>query len=400
MKILLIDDEPFALKLFTLQLANLGFTDVIAHEHAENALPVLERNPGHIDLVFCDLQMPDMDGVEFVRHLARIHYTGGLVLMSGEDERILKTVENLAKSRNLDVFGILRKPFALEQLKSILEDKLTRTTRPSRPVPKTYGPDELQRAITGGQLVNYYQPKVAIDSGRVAGVETLVRWRHPQDGLVFPDQFITTAEQHGLIHDLTLTVLSGALYQARCWQDEGLDLHIAVNISTASLASLDFPDLIIRAATEARMDLGKLILEVTESRLMNDPLSSIDILSRLRLKRIGLSIDDFGTGHSSLSQLRDIPFDELKVDRGFVHGACRDASLRVIFEASLGMARKLGLATVAEGVEDRDDWDFLRTTGCDLAQGYFIARPMPAEALADWLVEWKARIRNLQVAIP
>jgi len=132
---------------------------------------------------------------------------------------------------------------------------------------------------------------------------------------------------------------------------------------------------------------------------MKDSLAPLDILARLRLKRIGLSIDDFGTGHSSLAQLRDIPFDELKVDRGFVHGACRDASLRAIFEASLGMARQLGMKTVAEGVEDQADWDFLRAARCDLAQGYFIAKPMPGADLAGWMADWDVHRCDLAASV-
>jgi EAL domain-containing protein (putative c-di-GMP-specific phosphodiesterase class I) len=128
---------------------------------------------------------------------------------------------------------------------------------------------------------------------------------------------------------------------------------------------------------------------------MKDRLAPLDILTRLRLKHIGVSIDDFGTGHSSLAQLRDIPFDELKVDRGFVHGACRDASLRAIVEASLAMARQLGMTTVAEGTEDRDDWDYLRGSGCDLAQGHFIATPMPGGEVVDWLGSWERRRRDV-----
>jgi len=138
-----------------------------------------------------------------------------------------------------------------------------------------------------------------------------------------------------------------------------------------------------------------LVLEVTESRLMTNALASLDIVARLRLKHIGLSIDDFGTGHSSLAQLRDIPFDELKVDRSFVHGAAGNAASRAILEGSISMARHLGMRVVAEGVEDRADWDLLRQLDCDVAQGYFIARPMPAAGLPAWLAEWEARRAEL-----
>lgn len=391
MKILLLDDEPLVLKLLTHQLAKLGFSEVILHERAQDALSLLEKDVGAIGLVFCDLQMPKMDGVEFVRHLARIGYAGGLVMVSGEDDRILKTAEKLALAHRLNVLGALHKPVSPEQLWQVLENRPARVATPSHASREVYEPGDLKRAIANAELVNYYQPKVELVSGSVAGVETLVRWRHPRDGLVFPDQFIPTAEEHGLIDDLTRTVLSSALRQARVWQDKNLHLHVAVNISMDNLGNLDFPDLLAREAQKEGISLTSLMLEVTESRLMKNPTAPLDILTRLRLKHIGLSIDDFGTGHSSLAQLRDIPFNELKVDRGFVHGACRDASLRAIFEASVGMARQLGMQTVAEGVEDRDDWDFLRAAGCDLAQGYFIAKPMPADDLAPWVIDWEAR---------
>jgi EAL domain-containing protein (putative c-di-GMP-specific phosphodiesterase class I) len=181
------------------------------------------------------------------------------------------------------------------------------------------------------------------------------------------------------------------LRQARLWQDAGLRLHLAVNVSMDNLAALEFPDFVAHEADAAGVAASSLVLEVTESRLMKNPLAALDILTRLRLKRIRLSIDDFGTGHSSLAQLRDIPFDELKVDHGFVHGACKDASLKAIVEASLGMARQLGMQTVAEGVEDQADWDFLHSAGCDLAQGYFVARPMPAADLPGWIARWEHR---------
>jgi EAL domain-containing protein (putative c-di-GMP-specific phosphodiesterase class I) len=394
MKILLVDDDPFALKLLSRLLANQGFGDVVSHEHATDALALLEFGNHAFGLILCDLQMPGMDGVEFIRQLVRIGYVGGLVLVSGEDSRILQTVEKLSRAHKLNVLGALHKPVSPEQLRHVLENHSSHAAAPHA-TRKIYASDALRQAIAGNNLVNYYQPKVDLVSGAVTGVETLVRWLHPEDGLMFPDQFIGTAEESDLIDDLTRTVLTDALRQARVWQDADLHLHVAVNVSMDNLGSLKFPDFVAQAVTQAGVPLDRLTLEVTESRLMKDPLAALDILTRLRLKHIGLSIDDFGTGHSSLAQLRDIPFDELKVDRGFVHGACRDPSIRALFEASLGMAQQLGMKTVAEGVEDREDWDFLRTSGCDTAQGYFIARPMPAEDIGHWIEAWKERCPDL-----
>jgi EAL domain-containing protein (putative c-di-GMP-specific phosphodiesterase class I) len=253
----------------------------------------------------------------------------------------------------------------------------------------------VREAIANGELVNYYQPKVSFTSGRVVGVETLVRWNHPADGLVFPDQFIGVAEAHGLINDLTSVVLTAALAQSKAWREAGLVLSMAVNVSMGNLSSLDFPEFVGRLCTVAGVLPKGVVLEITESQLVRDLRGPLDVLTRLRLKRFHLSIDDFGTGNSSLSQLRDIPFDELKVDRGFVHGAWANPTLRAIYEASLGLGKQIGMSIVAEGVEDRQDWDFLQLTGCDLGQGYFIAKPMPASALPGWIDEWQMRVSEL-----
>jgi len=164
-----------------------------------------------------------------------------------------------------------------------------------------------------------------------------------------------------------------------------LDLSVAVNVSMANLTALDFPDFVSEQARLKGLPPASIVLEVTESQLMRDLRAPLEILTRLRLKRFRLSIDDFGTGHSSLAQLRDLPFDELKIDRSFVHGAHNNEILRAIFQASLGLAKQLGMATVAEGVEDSDDADFVRSTGCDLAQGYLIAKPMAASQVEAWV---------------
>lgn len=391
MDTLLIDDDPFALKLLAHQLALQGRQDVTLCEQAQQALDLLESQVDAINLVFCDLQMPEIDGVEFVRHLARIGYRGSLVLVSGEDGRVLQTVQRLAQAHEVHMLGILGKPVLPEALRQLLaRHSSRRAVLPGAPR-RRFPPEELRQAIAGGQLVNHYQPKVELASGRVVGVEALVRWAHPQAGLVPPDQFIGIAEEQGLIDALTHRVLADALAQARRWQDQGLDLRMAVNVSMDNLAALDFPDVVARLAQEAGVPPTQLTLEVTESRLMKDVRAPLDILTRLRLKRIGLSIDDFGTGHSSLAQLRDIPFDELKLDRSFVNGAGQDASLRAIVQATLAMARQLGMQSVGEGVEDQADWDCLRSLGCDVAQGYFIARPMHGAALNAWLTDWAPR---------
>ena len=391
-RVLVLDDDPFMLRLLARLLQNVGFTEISTVDNGGGALEQVDDPERVPSLIFLDLNMPEMDGVEFVRRLVEHHYEGSLILVSGEDERMQQSVEKLALTHRLQVLGHLHKPPSLERLKALLEKWTSLPHGRSAAAKRVYGVEEVRSAIVNGELVNYYQPKVSLATGRMEGVETLVRWMHPQHGLVFPDQFIGVSESNGLIDNLTRTVFTNALAQARQWQETGLSLKVAINISMDNLLSLDFADFVSAQVAAAGVPPHSVVLEVTESRLMRDARTPLEILTRLRLKRFHLSIDDFGTGNSTLMQLRDIPFSELKIDQGFVHGAGCNDTLRAMFDASLGLARQLEMKAVAEGAEDRADWDFLRQTKCDLAQGYFIARPMPAADLSGWMETWQARL--------
>jgi diguanylate cyclase (GGDEF)-like protein len=244
---------------------------------------------------------------------------------------------------------------------------------------------ELRRAIEREELVLHYQPKAALGSGAVSHVEALVRWQRPEHGMVPPNEFIPLAEHTGLIKQLSAYVLDAALRQLRSWLDAGLDLGVAVNLSARNLLEADLPDQIANLLLTRRVPAERLILEITESTIMADPARALGVLSRLSEMGIRLSIDDFGVGYSSLSYLKRLPVDEIKIDRSFVAHMDDDEDDAFIVRSTIDLGRNLGLNVVAEGVETEAVWDELGELGCDYAQGWFLGRPMPAAELASWL---------------
>ncbi len=395
-RIMVLDDDSFMLKLLARMLENLGYTTVSVCDNGHAALEQIDSPGAQPDVILLDLNMPEMDGVEFVRHLVEHRYLGSLILVSGEDEQMLRAAEKLIQAHKIPVLGHLLKPAKPGDLEALIEKWIPAQQDYVLAASSVRSPEDLRAAIANGELVNYYQPKVSLTTGRVVGVEALVRWSHPRDGMVLPAKFIGVAESHGLIRDLTRIVLTGALAQLKAWGEAGLSLQLSVNVSKASLTALDFADFVAGLANEAEVSPQEVVLEVAESWIpMNDLRAPLETLTRLRLKRFRLSIDELGTGYSSVAQLRNLPFDEVKIDRSFVHHASTDKKARAKYDACLSMAKQLGTEVVAVGVEEIDDWDLLLKSGCDLAQGYFIANPMPAGDLPGWIRSWQTRVKKL-----
>ncbi len=244
---------------------------------------------------------------------------------------------------------------------------------------------ELRRAIDNGELTVFYQPKAGLGDGGVDGVEALVRWAHPERGLLPPDEFIPLAEHTGLIGPLTLHVLDKALGQCRAWRDEGLILSVAVNLAMRNLLDINFPDRVTELLNKWRLSPTTLELEITENTIMADPFRAMTVLGRLNEMGVKLSIDDFGTGYSSLAYLKRLPVDAVKIDKSFVLGMAEDSNDGAIVRSTIDLARNLGLDVIAEGVETDEIWTELRTLGCNSAQGFLLSRPLPPEQLTDWL---------------
>ena len=252
---------------------------------------------------------------------------------------------------------------------------------------------DLRRALDDpGQLMLYYQPKISLDNGSLAGVEALARWKHPAKGMISPGDFIPVVETTSLIHRFTDRVLAEALAQARRWLDAGHRIPVAVNISTRSLLDDTFGDRLAARLEESGVPAGLLCIEITEHTVMTDPDTAIAALGRVRQLGVKASIDDYGTGYSSMSYLKVLPVDELKIDRSFVCDVAEDTSSRALVASTVELGHQLGLSVVAEGVEDQPTVEALRELGCDIGQGYFFARPAPADELTPRLSGYPAAI--------
>jgi EAL domain-containing protein (putative c-di-GMP-specific phosphodiesterase class I) len=386
---LIVDDEPFIIKVVSRMLESFGAKNIVTSSDGKEALEVVGDAAPTPDVIFCDLRMPGMDGVEVLRHLADRAFAGDIILFSGEDPKVLETVRNLAQAHALNILGAMEKPVKRDELKKLLSGiGKNSASGSSRSSDFDVSAKELRHALDNNGLSVNFQPKVSVADKGLYGVEALARWAHPEKGFIPPDYFVNLAEENGMIDDLTEVVCRMALDHAGQWAVDGLNTNIAINVSIDNLKNLEFPEWIVALAMENGIDPANLTLEITETRIMQDIIRPLEILTRLRLKGIGLSIDDFGTGASSMEQLQRIPFTELKIDRAFVHRAGSDTSVGAMLEASALLARKLNLTIIAEGVEVEDDWAAVAHAGCHYVQGYYIARPMPADKFFAWQAEW------------
>jgi EAL domain-containing protein (putative c-di-GMP-specific phosphodiesterase class I)/CheY-like chemotaxis protein len=390
-QVLLVDDEPFIRQLTGMLLKQLGCPNILESGNGAEALAALDRPGAHVDLILSDLNMPDMDGVEFVRHLAARRGCPPLAFLSGAESGLLRAAEALGRAYFLEVLGALAKPVSKDALLAVLdrmaEERIPRAQRRGIEISET----ELARGIEASELVFHYQPKVELASGRVSGAEALVRWQHPKHGLLYPDRFIAMAERGPLIGPLTEALVEIGLGQVQAWQGAGLHLHLGINLSPSMLSDVTLPDRFAAAAARLGVPAESIVFEITETGVAREELIYLEIVTRLRMKGFRLSVDDFGTGQSSLQRLEALPFGELKVDRQFVHGAAKSPAKAAILEASIGLARTLGQKSVAEGVELQEDWELLKRLRCDVAQGYLVAKPMPAGGFPGWVADWTAR---------
>jgi EAL domain-containing protein (putative c-di-GMP-specific phosphodiesterase class I)/ActR/RegA family two-component response regulator len=389
-RVLLIDDDPMMGELLSPVLTALGMDDVTIANDGDKALQWVDNdnNKEQPALILCDLRMPGMDGIRFLRHLSERHYQGEIVIMSGGNNRLLETVYDLGIARQLDIRGALVKPITSNALAKVLKSHNKASPVIKEESLPLLNSEDLARGLRAGEIVTQFQPKVDITTRKIDGVETLVRWYHKDLGLIAPDRFIPIAEHSRLIDELTETVIYQALRNAAAWRKQGLRIPVAVNVSVHNLQRLDLPDWLVSTATSLGVELTQITIEVTESRLMENLADALEILTRLSLQGVNLSIDDFGTGYASLDQLRRIPFNELKIDRSFVSRAHYDTAAMAILESSVGLGKKLGMSLVAEGVESRSQWQMVEKLGCHKVQGFYVSKAMNGSDIPSWIEVW------------
>ena len=388
-QVYLIDDEPDILQILR-DVVELCGLEAHCFSQADDFIKEIQCFEGS-NILILDLQMPKIDGIEVMRHLAKMENSPELILMSGQDSAVLSAAENLAVAHALVVRGTLEKPLSIARLSSLLEPQTvirrTKLTGDLKSVARDVSVEELREALDLDQFVLRYQPKeeFAVAGALKYSAECLVRWQHPTQGLIYPDRFIALIERQGWMPDLTTIVFNQAIRQQRQWQKDGLQINLSINVSASDITSLTLPETISRLLADNELDTATITLEVTETELMGELTTSLDVLTRLRLKGVSLSIDDFGTGYSSLLQLFRMPFSELKIDRSFVSKMVVDMEALAIVKACILLGEQFNMRVVAEGVEDRATKELLAELGCQSVQGYFMAKPMAAEDLRPWL---------------
>lgn len=396
--ILVVEDDELQREAILVLLEELGAGNPLCAHDGQSALTQLANHRGNpVQVVVTDLNMPGMDGIEFIRQLGDSRAAVSVVLMSAVNSVVLKGVEKVAQAHGIALLGVLHKPVRREQLAQVLAGF---TCAPPAVAGKRitafeqYSPDELEQALSNREFEPFFQPKVNLQTGTIRGYEALARWRRPGFGIIPPGSFIGVMEQSELIDALTYAILDKSVAACSQWHKLGLDYGVSINVSVHTLSQADCAQRVLGIVKDHGVNPALVTIEMTESSADATELKTVLAnLSRLRINGFGLSIDDYGTGYSSMDRLARIAFTELKIDQSFIAEAHTNASAMAIMQSSVSVAKVLHLVSVAEGVETKAQWELVRSTGCELAQGYFISRPVEASAVPGMALEWLKRIQ-------
>jgi EAL domain-containing protein (putative c-di-GMP-specific phosphodiesterase class I)/CheY-like chemotaxis protein len=384
---LVVEDDDFQRETLVDMLLSLGAKSVQQAGDGKQALEILQTpSSPAVDIVLSDLEMPEMDGMEYFRHMGDYYADTSLIIMSALDPALITSVEKMARAYGIRLLGALEKPVTRSHLQALIaRHELVGPKKESLTAcPSNFTLEEILDGLQKDQFEPFFQPKVDVVTGRITGVEALARWNHPELGVIGPAAFIEALERNGKIDELTFIMLKKAASACRQLHESGQVLSMAVNISLTSLTDTTLASRITQVIRDAGVDPRYIILEVTETAAMTNVAHALENLARLRMRGFGLSIDDYGTGYSSMQQISRIAFSELKIDQTFVRGFAENEQLRIMVQSSIDLAHKLRIKCTAEGVETEYDWRALKGMRCDLAQGYFIAKPMNLVSLFDF----------------
>ena len=394
--VLIVDDDPTQILILNGYFQSLRAAKVFEASSAEKALSILKQQAQPIDLIVSDLMMPDMDGIELLRELNANGYEGKLALISSLDQSMINSARKLGEMHGLDIIGTCRKPLRKSSLDALFQ-------APDRPRGKfTSAPDvsvSAERILSGlskGEFRPFYQPKVDVREKRIVGAEALVRWCDPDKGVRSPADFLPVIEKKGLTNELTFALMRLIFADISEWKRQGLNLRTSINVTAREISILAFPDMVSGYIREAGISPSDVLIEITETAVLEFNTNSLEVLSRLRLLGIEIAIDDFGTGFANIQALKEFPYTELKIDQSFIRGMTHDPFSQETVRAAVTLGRQMNMRLMAEGVETAEEWEFVRQRGVDEVQGYYIARPMPEEEFVAFCRKNDGVVEHLQ----
>ncbi len=387
---IVVDDSESIRSVMKASLNELDITDLTCCENGSTALSLIQQDPTPYDLIFVDLNMPEMDGMALIRHLGEAHFNGAVVIASEMESRVINLASDIAKQNHIHLIGNLKKPIHLDKLKSILERYQVFHQR-LVPASKQLSCDEIRQAISEHRLMPYYQPQINIKNQKIHSIEVLARIDSKGKGqTILPESFIPVAENHKLIDIVTDKLLETALSEFKELQEQvGYTFLLAFNLSAIQLEDLSIPDRLSALLEKFSIKPSQIIVEVTEEYALESD-RQLETLNRLRIKGYGVALDDFGTGFTNIKQLLNLPFSEIKIDRSLVSGIASDHFSQVIVNSMIDLTSKMGVTLVAEGIESMAELEYFeKFKALILLQGYIFTKPKPKNELIRWHHGWQ-----------
>lgn len=378
--VLVVEDHVFQQDYICSCLRQIGIQHIVTASDGYEALHCIDEryhSNDSIELIVCDLKMPNMDGIAFMRYLAERQFVGYLIILTAMDSSIISSVSQMAKKYQIKLLGSLHKPVDKLLLNSLMGKMHYKKDLPSDDgLPDGVVESDLIHALNNEGLFAYFQPKFSFSDESVVGLEALARLVLPNGQVVLPEHFLHLYDRLDNAKSFELTVYRQAFELLRYLINQRIPIRLSVNYSASMLDNFEFYDSFVALAEEYNIPPQSITIELTEKNIIKDPKLAIELLSRFRVNGFNLSVDDFGTGYSSFKQLELLPFNELKVDKSFIVGIEFDAQKQAIVESTVELAHRLDLDIVAEGIETRAAWDMVKAYGFDVCQGFLTGKPL------------------------